>query len=113
MITERFVKRFIRAMLATITLGLTVGVVPATAAGAIDFEDAAVFHGGQTPTGTADEDLALDSCGSVYLSCMSCATHIAVHPIHIECASSSCSVKTQLIQKANMCPHAMMRSESN
>ncbi len=66
MITERFVKRFIRAMLATITLGLTVGFVPATAAGAIDFEDAAVFHVGQTQWGTYTAAVAVDADGYVY-----------------------------------------------
>ena len=64
MTTERFIKRFIGAILATITLALTVGFVPSV--NAFEYEDVAVFNTGQTRYGTVATAVTVDADGYVY-----------------------------------------------
>ena len=64
MATERFVKRFIGAILATVTLALTVGFVPPVSA--VEYEDVAIFSPAQTNLGSATPAMAVGVDGSVY-----------------------------------------------
>jgi hypothetical protein len=67
MTTERFVKPFIGAILATVTLALTVGFVPFTApAAAFEYEDVAIFSPARTLRGSATPAMAVGADGSVY-----------------------------------------------
>jgi len=64
MATKRFVKRFIGAILATVTLGLTVGFVPSV--GAVAYEDVAMFSPARTARGSATTAMAVGADGSIY-----------------------------------------------
>ena len=67
MATERFVKRFIGAILATVTLALTVGFVPFTApAAAFEYEDVAMFSPARTLQGSVTPAMAVGADGSIY-----------------------------------------------
>ena len=57
-------RRFIQAILATVTLALTMGFVPSVSA--LEFEDAALFNTGQTQYGTVVSAVAVDADGYVY-----------------------------------------------
>ncbi len=61
---RQFVKRFIGAALATVTLGLTIGFVPEVTA--LEYDDAAVFYPAQTKFNSNTAAVAVDADGYVY-----------------------------------------------
>ena len=74
MSTRQFMKRFIGAVLATVTLGLTIGFVPGANAGTVGplvsddmgFSEAAVFYPAQTLYDSTTVAIAVDDNGNVY-----------------------------------------------